>query len=309
MTYWERSHFVKKSWSSLTHPKISSITIITNWISHEELSKLYLLDDKRINVIVNQNNIGSAGAISQWLRHVQNSHDYILLLDDDNIITDNAIDTFFEVRERNACKNKSDALLANRPLRSKRYISEINSWRTTVTKNSYWGFHWRNTFRYAKEVLFPNKLDKWVIEGEVTSAYYWWLFFHSSLIQLIWYPREEFFLYCDDTEFSHRIIQKWWRIIFSKNSSIKDIEESWNTQWNHIFSLLTWAKKRIYFSLRNTISFEKDLFDNIFSFRVNKICFILLILFGSLIYWIKNLETIKKATIAWSSWNFEQTPL
>lgn len=295
VTYGERADYVKTVCAHLRSDLIQSIVIVANWISAEQYKIIEAIDDQRICIVRHQKNEWSAWGYDAWLRMAETLHKwYILLLDDDNVI-ENDVESVLSYWSKLACEENKDALLLNRPIRSKRYLSEISSKRTTVTKNSFWAFHFKNIPFYAKEFFFGKKMKIKQTFWTVTSAYYGWLFFHGDLLKKIGYPRKDYFLYCDDTEFSHRIIQSWGSIYFLKDILISDLEESRNTSGNHIKSLVCWDQKKSYLSLRNASNFEKSIKTNQYSYFINKLCFMILLHIWFLLYWTKNRKNLFKA--------------
>ena len=96
-------------------------------------------------------------------------------------------------------------------------------------------------------------------------ATYGGMFFHKSLINRIGLPLRDYFIYCDDFEWSHRIIQKGGKIYLVKASRVKDIESNGSGSDN-----------KEYYQARNFIRFQKKLAKNKFIFYLNAFCYMML---------------------------------
>jgi GT2 family glycosyltransferase len=115
------------------------------------------------------------------------------------------------------------------------------------------------------------------------------MFFKKELLKEIGYPREEFFLYGDDHDFSYRITKAGGAIILVLDSVIHDLEVSFHldktASKRHINSRFfkTESRNAIYYSTRNSIVFEQNFVKHPFEYRINRYLYLLALAFAMLL--------------------------
>jgi hypothetical protein len=178
-------------------------------------------------------------------------------------------------------KNDNLCLLSYRPDRSyfKQAMIEGKPEKLVGVKNSFLGFHFldlpEKTFKYVLRRLgkTPKDVVSDIKHGKVTVAPYGGMFFHKNLIKKIGLPKEEFFVYADDHEWSYRITMQGGQIQLVLDSMLEDIDISWNVPDKKVTSFTLSANGppfRVYYSTRNRVSFEVDeLVSNYFVYKLN----------------------------------------
>lgn len=260
VTYADRFHLLSEVIHSCFLNGIDEVLVVDNASEVSSKKKLQKLagDHDKINVIWNDKNLGSAKAYKQALKQA-NKHpcEYILLLDDDNRLKDNAL-SILKRHWKSQKSKQTKALLAYRPDRQlyKKAIQLKNPEYVLSPKNSFYGFDIRRKLKKLIKISPEEKKDR--PSGKIAYAPFGGMFFHKSLIDEIGYPREVFFLYSDDHEWSFRIYKKGCSIELVLDSEIEDIDKSWALGKQNIFKTIKNANaKRIYYTIRNRIIFER----------------------------------------------------
>ncbi|MCM3225245.1 glycosyltransferase [Terribacillus saccharophilus] len=259
VTYGDRQELLRK-----VIEKLKQIDIIERVIVVENGSNYHLESDDYTKVIRNKANLGSAKGFKQGIEAaIKLGMQYIWLLDDDNVPQEGALSSL--VRFHNTLEEKKEELFALVSLREDR-----KDFVEAAASGSYKGiFPKKNSFFGLHLVDLPKKLIKKVIKKEIDRkdlkqttipySYYSGLFFKSSLIKTIGLPEERFFLYSDDFEFTHRINANGGKLYLVPESRLVDIDQSWFVKTSFLKSLFNSSEdRRIYYSIRNRISFERN---------------------------------------------------
>lgn len=289
VTYGERYHLLERVLSSVDNEKnVQKIIIVNNG------ANLSLLDEKQyktdIEIIHLECNTGSANGYNIGLKNARKSDcEFIFILDDDNVPETGCIENLIKYyRKFKEKKDDTFALLALREDRIdlKRVASGINPQNVFTLTNSFLGWHVKdipkkfiqkinNKYKFIKRV-------KYVESVKIPFAPYGGLFFHKSLLDIIGYPNPEFYLYCDDYDFTYRLTANNKSIILIPSSRIIDIDKSWFVKEKHGFImsfLKTDSDYRIFYSIRNRVFFEtRNFIKNKYIYRINKTV-LLIILF------------------------------
>lgn len=260
VTYANRFHLLFEVINSCFLNGVNEVLVVDNNSTKNSKKNLKALADHndKINVLWNDRNLGSAKAYKQGLRYTDKLKDnYILLLDDDNKLKKNALKVL-ENHWKNKKNNKTKALLAYRPDRQLYKVAiQIGKPEYVLSpRNSFYGFDVLSKLTKLFKIYRYEKKDN--SSGEIAYAPFGGMFFHQSLINEIGYPREDFFLYSDDHEWSYRIYKKGFSIELVLDSEIEDIDKSWAVGKKNIFKTIKTADlKRVYYTIRNRIVFEK----------------------------------------------------
>ena len=107
------------------------------------------------------------------------------------------------------------------------------------------------------------------------------MFFHKNLLNTIGYPREEFYLYADDHEWSHRVIKNDGSIYVIMDSIVVDIDDNLNGEKStSMFDAYINKNSsfKVYYAMRNKIIFEMESrVTNKIIYRINKFLFIVIL--------------------------------
>lgn len=265
VTYSDRFHLLSKVIESCLTNGVGNVIVVDNnsCTNSKQQLKLLIKRNSKLKVIWNDANLGSAKAFKQGLILANQSNgQYILLLDDDNMLEPGALD-ILKKHWINKKSNKTKCLLAYRPDRKlyKEAIQTKNPEYVLGSPNSFYGFDiWdKISGLFEKKPFYYSDITS----GKIAYAPFGGMFFEKSLIQEIGYPREDFFLYSDDHEWSFRIYKLGFSIELLINSRIQDLEASWALQKPNkkvsIFKRLKEANPfRLYYTIRNRLIFEQE---------------------------------------------------
>ncbi len=272
VTYGNRFRFLSQVVRACLRECVKKIIVVDNnsvLESRERLKKLEQ-EEERLQVIYLSENIGSAGGYKRGLQEAVKCEDceFIWLLDDDNMPKEGALKELLKfwnnLKERG--EREKVALLSFRPDRNiyKEAILENKPYLLLGRRNSFLGFHFMDLpHKLWKRMRMPFLQKNRVVKsGVVPVAPYGGLFFHKDLLKVIGFPREEFFLYVDDHEWTYRITKSGGKIFIVFNSIVEDIDISWHLKRKEKFGFLNFlsagSKMRIYYNVRNRIIFERQ---------------------------------------------------
>ncbi|MCX7883185.1 MAG: glycosyltransferase [Brevinematales bacterium] len=232
VTYGNRYHLVEKVITRSFEEGVNHCVIVDNASSPESASKLRELarNHSHVTLLSFSENLGSAGGYKAGLEKIAMDIDceYILLLDDDNVPEKGCLEKLFSATRYLKDFPYPYALLCYRKLFEPQtnFISygcdfsyKYNAFASTnVIKNLF--------FKLKK--LFPRKEEpSFHPLSRIDMAPYGGFFFPKTILSLIGYPKEEFFVYVDDLEYTFRLTQKGGFIFICSEAKIEDIDISY----------------------------------------------------------------------------------
>lgn len=280
VTYSDRFYLLKQVLESCFEADVFDAIVVDNDSDKKSQNQLKVFTGNykdKITVIRNSSNLGSAKAYKQGLKEAKSRDtcDYIWLLDDDN---QPDIKALHRLKKYWSQKPKDVvALLSFRPDRKqyKQAILKSNPNLVLGWNNSFYGFHIGQKISNFFSKKVNNKNES--LAGEIAYAPYGGMFFHKSILDMIGYPNEDYFLYSDDHDWSYRITRMNKKIHVVLNSIIHDIDTSWalKDKNSSTFDAIKNAPPlRIYYNVRNRIFFEKKyLIKNRLTYRFNRLIF------------------------------------
>ncbi|MGS0724746.1 hypothetical protein ACVBKF_01060 [Shewanella sp. 0m-11] len=222
LTYGSRTELLFKNVDRLVLQDFECVYIFCNGISVEDKNKISdRYCQENIYIFFSEVNLGSAGGYYNLLENIINEDDsdYILILDDDNLVSENCVD---EIRKINF-KSK-DLYYFHRPDRLlPKKAKEMNNPELVLgSKNSFLG---RDVFTNINSKL--NNANGY--KGDLLAAPYGGLLLSRSALQTKELPMKELYLYADDYEYTHRLVTKYGYVInFSEAFLIEDLEKSFH---------------------------------------------------------------------------------
>lgn len=215
-----------------------------------------------VDVISNEQNVGSAKAFAQGLRRLIESgrFTHVYMLDDDNEPQQNAISHLIALQK---LSGERSAQLSLRRDRVEFAQAELNRRPVKHRPNSFMGYEIIAAIKKrvkprATEGRMPDEARSVLVD----YAPYGGLFLPLSVIEEVGLPKESFVLYVDDHEFTTRIARAGIPIRLCFDSVVEDLEKSWHLtkSKNNIPPLLSTASSefRVYYSVRNRVAFERD---------------------------------------------------
>lgn len=300
VTYADRFHLLEQVIKACCSEGIDKIIVVdnnSNESSQRELKSLENSLDNCLKVIYLNKNSGSSGGYKRGMEEAykDNNCSYIWLLDDDNKPQKGSLKTLKEYWESLSKEEQNEkfSLLSYRQDRKayKEAIMTGNPDLVLGEQNSFLGFHIFNLLnKIVKRKPNIQTRQENIHNGLVSVAPYGGMFFHKNLIATIGYPKEDFFVYADDHDWSYRIIKNGGEIHLLLDSVIEDIDTSWHVSETNesIFKIIAKGNPfRVYYTTRNRVFFEKEhLVNKPFLYLVNRVVFHIILLFFS----VKNLS-------------------
>ncbi len=242
--------------------------VVVNNASNDAISDLCTLEfGEKVSVISLVSNTGSANGYNVGMKMaLDKGAQYILLLDDDNVLELGALHVMMIAYSKALQVTQSENLviLGYRPEHQGDIAEKILYKRVKANQNSFFGFSvidipfklFRRTFWFKRSIeikIIPDliKLD---------IATYSGMYFNSSLLKKHGYPDPRIVLYGDDTEFSYRITRAGGAIYLVVTAQLRDLEKSWKAHNLYSSSFMGWlfgeGDNRVYYSARNEAYFE-----------------------------------------------------
>ncbi len=267
VTYGKRAHLLVQALESAFREGAAKAIVVDNG-SQDDIQTI--LDKKfsdQIKVVPMGSNTGSARGFAEGLKTAFNDGaEFILMLDDDNILEAKALDILIQ-GWRTACINSGKENLMVLCFRPEHYadVAEgLSSKRVNQHSDSFFGFHIKDIpFKlWRRTSLFKKKSETRQIPAKIkmTAAPYSGMFFHRDLLKKHGYPNQEFVLYGDDLEFSYRATNDDGEILLLTDALMRDIEISWfsNKKYKSYFEVLLRGdgEYKVYYSTRNLAYYE-----------------------------------------------------
>lgn len=295
-------NFIDRNFKIL--PKGSKLIIVNN-NDGEDLSLLEFLVKKMspgdfylLNNECDSKNLGSAGGYSLGIQKSVEKSDNkkILLLDQDNLMIteqDSDIWTSLVKEERTIFFQRKDRAYQQKIMEGAKVHDVLPPF------DSFLGFD----IRYIVSRLLQNKKQQDNINQltykfvKVPYGPYGGFFFNKSMIKKIGTPNHNYFIYCDDYEYTYRFTINEQELFLTNCIQIEDVEMSWNVSKNRPFwisILFSSQKYRIYYSIRNRLVFERNLKKSRIRYTINRLVVLSFINLATL-FVTKNRKVIKKA--------------
>lgn len=301
VTYSNRFELLEQVIKNQISNGVDTIVVIDNGCPYDVEEKLKCYKDK-IKIIVDKikENTGSAEGFYHAIKLAGkvNNKEYILLLDDDNVLSDKSIDKL--ILSYKMFNDESYCFLCLRDDR-KEFVDAINTgdW-NNASENSFQSFSLtRSLISFSKK---RKKLSNFPFVP-VDYAPYGGFFFHKKWLEKIGYPDLSYKLYSDDHDFTYRVTKNGGEILLTSLSRVIDIEDSWYISDSkcHRFFLKDVNKDRLYMSILNRVKFErKYLISSRIKYTFNGITYLVINYLLSLkynIYSYRNVPVIIKAII------------
>jgi len=286
VTYSDRRFFLKQVISYLLQKNIFKIVIVLNGVTWKFEDERFLLNDKFEFVILEKNYGPAVGCKIGIERAVSFKCNMIWILDDDNVPNENCIETMIDCYNDFIfhCSNLRIALTPFRPT----YQSMTGSFarnRLIPPRSSFVGFHFSQIL--SRIFNFDRSQDSSINREELVSlmsAPYGGLLFDKSILSEIGYPREDFILYADDTEWTYRFVSKGGNLILVKNAILNDVDCSWDNNVYYMFYI--WLEGlsdlKCYYRMRNLVYFFKHIYaDSEYIYLINKYVYLFSMFFMS----------------------------
>ena len=290
VTYGERFHLLEQVVRVLRSMGICKVIVVDNasgTMSRQKLEQLSTASDGWLNVVSLRENKGSAGGFRAGLERANQFKDceFIWLLDDDNCPARGAF-TALESAWRFLGCNPENALLCFRSDRTEYVHACTQGVPVKYICNSFLGFHTKDLVRKVGKVLSLRSTPSHIYPiplVPVEYAPYGGFFVHRSWIDRIGLPNEQFYLYGDDHEFTSRITKLGGRIYLCHDAQVSDLEVTWSHKHMQAFESPVNDERRIYYTLRNRVWFEKSRVTSTLVYTFNALTYLIYLLLLNLV--------------------------
>ncbi|MFC1543370.1 glycosyltransferase [Candidatus Neomarinimicrobiota bacterium] len=275
-TYGERLHLVSRVIEAALENGVKKVILVDNGTGSKSKACIGALAGAlsgKVTVVSLPENLGSAGGYKAGLERALDCADceYIWLLDDDNAPANGALDALL-VNNRSLNEGYAPDNLALLSLREDRgYLEKlaggVSIRRVFPNPSAFMGINLVNLPFQIVNLLRPKRPG--TPSGgrntpiKIPYGPYGGLFFHKSVVAKVGYPDERFFVYHDDTEYTHRLTQSGTALYLIPSSVIEELDHSWYLEapGASIFARLLSADSdfRVYYSTRNRVYFDKHL--------------------------------------------------
>lgn len=263
VTYGRRLAYVLKALESALAEDVYHAVVIDNGSAEPVEETLRERFGKWVTVERFDRNQGSAPAFKRGIQLACDSGcDLVLLLDDDNLLSEGCLERLQMSRHELARTYGDDNCMVLA------YRSGHLPGESIADTSSYLGFHVRHALRkIAIRLLAPDAAVRASLEDgglkPIPYAPYSGLLFHQSAIKRHGLPREDFVLYADDTEFTYRVTKDGGRIALDQCASLQELELSWGEKQSILGFFDSFIRQgtdtAIYYNTRNRIFFETHL--------------------------------------------------
>lgn len=243
----------------------TGVTVVDNGLHPAHAAELdaAAARDPRINVIKLGRNTGSAGGFRSGLRDaLARASDFILMLDDDNWISGDFIQKSLALHGTygRLLGTNELAVLGNRTLDNnhQRLVRGTPPRITFPPPGAFLSF---DLVTYMKRVFFHRSRRPFTEPVIVPSAPYGGLMVPATVVRRVGLPREDFFLYADDTEWSSRIHDAGVPICFMPDCEVVDADAKWSREAGKgpRGILRSPSLIRIYYGTRNQTFLERTM--------------------------------------------------
>ena len=266
VTYSNRFHLLKQSIDAALKEGVYKIIVVDNYSHPDSREKLKAYEQSlpnKLNVITLDENTGSSGGFKRGIEAVCKDPecDFVWLLDDDNVVQEEALSSLLNIYNAQQSENHLIALSS--------YRVDTTTGRDIVQKgiirrykaNNFGGFNFIATVKRKLSGLFSAK-NPVLKRSPVTSielAAYGGLFLPRKTIELIGLPNEDYFVYVDDQDYSYRIVKNGGKLWYCASSMIKDVDEAEDNTINaYLYFRQSTSEMKMYYTIRNQVYFGKQ---------------------------------------------------
>ena len=295
VTYGDRHSFLRQVVDAALTNGVGKVIIVDNASSPQSRKAQRYLEKyskEALIVLYLDENQGSAGGFKTGIEYAESCPEceFIWLLDDDNVPEEKALTPLFRIY-LDIMESDSQKPVALLSLREKgrphwRKITEgISVDQVFPRRSSFRGFHVLNfphkAFRYIRRKF--QKKNYFENRRKIKIPYGPWggLFFHKSVLGMVGYPDERFYLYADDREFTYRFTCQGGGIYLIPESKVHDVHLSEHNVscMREGYSHLLFGDsefQKTYYLLRNNTYFQRYYWtDSQIVFTLNKWMFFL----------------------------------
>ncbi len=264
VTYGERRALLQRVLDSLRAQGVVCAVVVNNgawWPVGTTLKAAY---GGFVDVVEMGRNTGSASGFAAGMRRaIDVGAQFIWLLDDDNLPNPHCLEMLIAAYRDLAMPEQTSpvAVCAFRSGIHSRLETGLENADRMETEQCFLGFHILRTINKllakVKREYVTTEPNRSVSRIRLKRAAYGGLLFNVELIHQIGWPRSDFVLYEDDTEWTSRIDRRKGRIVLTLDAVIEDLEGSWVASKRRGSGFLAWVfdpnQSKVYYTIRNKI--------------------------------------------------------
>lgn len=263
VTYNNRWPLLESVLSSLSTFKDLRIVLVVNGSDSDSLGLVATNRFNSFHIIYSPDNKGSAWGFGAGMQYVadQNHRALVLLLDDDNVLEKGALHILIDSFQHNLDQFAEDEFMLMSYRTSRTYLKGIVEGfpveRYQFTSNEFLGFSFP---RLIKRIGRGYVKTEPAVPLCLNYAPYGGLFFSATIIKKFGLPKEHYFVYADDFEYTSRCVRGGVKIFLISKAIVLDLEQSWQSARSEIgFNILFGNPFRVYYSVRNFIAFQQEI--------------------------------------------------
>lgn len=204
---------------------------------------------------ISAENLGSAGGYARLIEYFRDEETspFLLLLDDDLRLASDCIENMVAATQVNDESLDSTLFLANRPDLPE--LSNLIKHHRGIMRpraGCCVGFHFLNLLSPLREQVRESKKTGLFT---IDSAPWGGMLIPRRALDKLGLPREDFFLYAEDSEMTYRFTWNGGTILLVPNAEITDTEAAWNTVGGNISNLrrrvLVLPEIKVFHEVRN----------------------------------------------------------
>lgn len=279
-TYSDRGELCSKVVNSCLNEGVDEVVVCSNNCEPRSLQLIQAMSQKYSNVhlIKLSDNEGLAFAINKSFDFIKTQLrvDHLLILDDDNSLNKNCLDSLKSnyIFLKDSFREQEVVLYAYRgDIWPEDRFCVKNGVIKRIYPNNYCGFHFSSFMTNRIIKIFNKKRDQVNYPiCRVEFGPYGGMFIERESFEKMGKLREDFFVYCDDHEFSQRMHKNGYLQFLIYCSQIIDIDVTYKS-FDRFFSLES-SEFKLYYGLRNQIYLSTLYKKNELIYFFNKIIFL-----------------------------------
>lgn len=267
VTYGVRWHLLRQALASAREEGLDRAIIVDNGAKEDIATLVQAEFGGFAEVLVMGRNTGSAGGFKAGMeRALQSNAEYLLLLDDDNVLQPGCLQAL-QAAHSNGTKSVALQNLSVLAYRDNLYadvVANVSTSGMDGNRAAFLGFHCADVpYKIFRRTIWGKR---WIAQrpalkqASLAIAPYSGMYFHRSVLVNHGLPDERFLLYADDTDFSSRLTRAGGQIVLVPQARLVDLEMSWHVKarfTNTLDALLMGdGDFRVFYSTRNNAYYE-----------------------------------------------------
>lgn len=235
LTYADRVDYVNKVIQAVLQQGAAQVIIVSNGTTPAALKRINQSAQVQIHDL--KENRGSSVGYKEGIKQALNTDCQIFfLLDDDNLPASDCLSILEKNWTEQLQYHQEDKLVLS-CYREDQYDNghlRIQGNRLSIQPfaNSCHGFHIKTFFaallkRFFKRTNYINLKDSEPGQVlELDGAFYGGMYFHRRMLDEVSLPEDQYFVYADDLDFSHRLVKQGGRIILVLGAILRSLDYS-----------------------------------------------------------------------------------